>query len=82
MPLTVFDTKGIPATPRESIEAAVIAGGKHLTEPYEAWIAADPFRGGVRVLITGPHGFERTAAFAIDEEPSVITQHIREGIED
>jgi hypothetical protein len=22
-----------------------------------AWIAADPFKGGCRVLITGPHGF-------------------------
>jgi hypothetical protein len=65
-----------------SAKAAVTAGGKHLTGPYEAWIAADPFRGGVRVLITGPHGFERTAAFAIDEEPSGITQRIRESIED
>ena len=41
MPLTVFDTKGIPATRRELIEAAVEAGGKHVAAPYEAWIAAD-----------------------------------------
>lgn len=58
MPLTIFDFKGIPATRRERIEAAVEAGGKHVAESYEDWIAADAFRGGVRVLITGPLGFE------------------------
>src|ERR1035437_2158772 len=69
MPLTVFDCKGISAIRRERIEAAVAAGGKHVAQPYEGWIAADPFRGGVRVLITGPHGFERTVTLALDEAP-------------
>jgi len=69
MPLTVFDCKGIPATRRERIEAAVEAGDKHLAESYEGWIAADPLRGGVRVLITGPQGFERSVTFATDEDP-------------
>jgi hypothetical protein len=32
---------------------ALIAGGKHAIGPHEAWIAADPFRGGFKVLITG-----------------------------
>jgi hypothetical protein len=72
MPLTVFDCKEIPATRRERIEAAVETAGKSLIEPYEAWISADPFRGGVQVLITGRHGFERTVRFAIDEDPAVI----------
>jgi hypothetical protein len=48
MSLLVFDCKGIPATRRERIEAAVEAGGKHVKEQYEGWIAADPFRGGVQ----------------------------------
>lgn len=52
MPLIVLECKGIPATRRERIEGAVEAGGRHA--------AADPFRGGVRVVITGPQGFERT----------------------
>jgi hypothetical protein len=65
MPLTVFDIKGIPGHRRERIEAAVVAGGKHTKTPHEAWIAADPFNGWFRVLITGSHGFERTATFAI-----------------
>jgi len=62
MPLTVFQTKGIPGNRRERIEAAVGAGGKHVIGPHEAWIAADPFRDGFKVLITGPQGFERTLA--------------------
>ena len=77
MPLLVFDAKGIPATRRERIENAVVAAGKHLRESYEAWITADPFRGGVRVLITGPQGFERSVQFAIDEEPVEITERVR-----
>jgi hypothetical protein len=77
MPLTIYDVKGVPGTRRERIETAVVAGAKHLCDPYEGWIAADPFRGGVRLLITGAHGFQREVAFAMDEEPAVITQLIR-----
>jgi hypothetical protein len=76
MPLTVFDVKGVPGTRRERIEAAVVAGAKHLKEPYEGWIATDPFRGGVRLLITGAHGFQREVGFAMDEEPAVITERV------
>ena len=48
MPLTVFATKGVPATRRQRIETAVEAGGKHIKDPYEAWITTDPIRGGAR----------------------------------
>jgi len=82
MPLTVFDTKGIPAHRRERIEAAVLAAGKHVSQLYEAWISTDPFRGDVSVLITGPHGFERRAAFALDENPAEITRRVRVTIDD
>ena len=82
MPLTVFDSKGIPAHRRERIEAAVTAGGRHVQGLYEGWIARDPFRGDVRVTITGPHGFERRAAFSIDEDPAEITRRVRETIDD
>jgi hypothetical protein len=64
MPLTVFALKGIPGHRRERIEAAVVAGGRHASGPHEAWIAADQFNGGFRVLITGAYGFERTVSFA------------------
>lgn len=46
------------------------------------WIAADPFKVGVRVLITGPQGFERIVIFAPDEDPAVITERVRESIEE
>jgi hypothetical protein len=81
MPITVFDIKGVPGHRRERIETAVVAGGKHITAPHEAWIATDPFK-GVRVLITGPHGFERTVTFAIDDDPAVIAERVRETLED
>ena len=71
MPITVFDVKGVPGHRRERIEAAVVAGGKHVSQPYEGWTAADPFKGG-RLLITGPHGFERTGALAVDDDAAVI----------
>ena len=74
MPITVFETKGIPGNRRERIEAAVVAGGAHTRTPYEAGIMADPFRGGFKVLITGPEGFERMAVFATDEEPATIKE--------
>jgi len=82
MPLTVFDTKGIAATRRERIQAAVEAGGRHVSAPHEAWIAADPSAGGVRVLITGAHGFQRQVTFALDEVPEVITEMVRETLDD
>jgi hypothetical protein len=65
MPLIVFDCKGIPATRGERIETAVGGGGRHVKEQYEGWIAADPFRGGVRVVITDPQSFERAVLFAL-----------------
>lgn len=68
----------VPGHRRERIGAAVVAVGKHAEGPHEAWIAADPFKRGFRVLITGPHGFERTVTFAIDDDPSVISMRVRE----
>ena len=77
MPLTVFDSKGVPGHRRERIESAVVVCGKDLSAPHEAWIATDSFKGGVRVLITGPHGFKRTVTFAIDDDPAVIAELLR-----
>ena len=81
MPLTVFDIKGVPGHRRERIEAAVVAGGKQAEGPHEAWIVADPFKRGFRVLITGPQGFERTVTFAIDDDSSVIAVRVRETLD-
>ena len=82
MPLLVLDCKGILATRRERTETAVAAGGSHVKTQYEGWIATDPFRSGVRVLITGPQGFERAVLFALDEDPAVITERVRDTIDE
>jgi hypothetical protein len=82
MALTVFSLRGVPSNRRERIEAAVIAGGRHTTGPHEAWIAADPFNGGFRVLITRAHGFERTVKFALDDDPAVIAERVRATMEE
>jgi hypothetical protein len=82
MPVTVFDIKMLPGHRSERIEAAVVAGGKHTNAPYGAWIAADLFKGGFRVLITGAHGFERTVTFAIDDDSAVIAERVRETLDE
>ena len=82
MPVTVFDIKGIPGPRREHIEAAVVLAGKHVSGSYEAWIAIDTFKGGLRLLITGPHGFERTVTLGIDDDPAVIADRVREMLEE
>lgn len=55
----------------------MVAVGKHAGGPHEAWIAADPFKGGYKVLITGPHGFERTVMFPLHQDPVTITERVR-----
>jgi hypothetical protein len=82
MLVTVFDINGLPGHRRERIESAVIAGGKHTTGPREAWISADRFNSGFRVLITGSHGFERTMLFALDDDPAVIAERVRETLDE
>ena len=82
MPVTVFQSRGVPGHRRERIEAAVVTGGRHAAGPHEAWIAADPFRGGVKVLIIGPHGFDRNVTFAVDDDPAVIAEQVRKTMED
>ena len=45
------------------------------------WIAVDP-RGTVRVLMTGPDGFERSAGFGPDEDAAVISEMVRASLEE
>jgi hypothetical protein len=78
MPITVFALRGIPGNRRERTEAAVVAGGRQASGPHEAWIAADPFSDGFHVPSMGPHGFEGTVALAMDDDPAVIAEGVRE----
>jgi hypothetical protein len=81
MPLTVFDIKGPPAVASESKRPSS-RGGKHTEVPHEAWISADRFKSGFRVLITGSHGFERTVMFAPDDDPAVVAERVRETLDE
>jgi hypothetical protein len=72
----------VRVTRRERIEQAVVAGGKHLRELYEGWIATDSRRGSVRLTITGANGFDRSVVFAADEEPATITEMVRATLEE
>jgi len=40
------------------------------------------FRGGVRVVITGPQGFERAVLFGLGEDPTVIAERVSETIDE
>jgi hypothetical protein len=82
MPWPYSTARESPPPGGSASRRAVEAAGQHIAQPYEGWIAADPFQGGVRVLITGPQGFERTVTFALDEAPATITERVRETIED
>jgi len=33
-----------------------------------------------KVIITGPHGFERTAAFALDEDPALVADRMKKAL--
>jgi hypothetical protein len=59
-----------------------VAGGKNVSGPHEAFIAADPFRAGVKVLMTGAHGLERMVTFALEEDPVLIAERVRETLEE
>jgi hypothetical protein len=43
----------LPAQGQIGAEGRYRCLAKHVSAPHEAWIAADPFKGGFRVLITG-----------------------------
>ena len=82
MPLTIFSTKGLSGSRRERIETAIIAGGKHTSGPHEAWIAADPFKDGYQLRMTGQQEFERNVIFALHDDPAGITKRVRQTLED
>jgi hypothetical protein len=39
-----------------------------------------PVQGRFRLLITGPQGYERAIALAIDDAPAVIADRVREAV--
>ena len=56
--------------------------GRHARGLHEAWIAADAFKGGFRILITGPQVFERNLVFDLDNDSAEIARRVRETLEE
>ena len=80
MPITLFDVKGIPLNSASASKRSVVTGGEHVSVPHEAFISADPFGAGVKVLIT-VHGLEGTVTFTLDEDPVLIAGRAREALD-
>ena len=59
----------------------MVAGGRSVSAPHEAWVSAVP-GGRVKVLLTGPFGFQRQVIFPLAEEPGVIAELVRRTLED
>ena len=57
-----------------------LAAGTRLAR-MKRGLRAGPFKGGFRVLITGPQGFERSVIFALADDPAVIAERVRETLE-
>ena len=52
MHLTISDIRGVPG-PVARAHRGSLGGGRSAAGPHEERIAADPFKGGFRVLIAG-----------------------------
>lgn len=81
MPLAVFQMTGVPYQRRERLETALKMAGAHTAPHYIAWVAADPFSGGFKVVITGP-SFQRETRFADYDDLDVIREGVKPTIED
>jgi len=53
-----------------------------VTQDDDFGIFDPPGLAGVKVMVTGPAGFERRVMFAVDEEPATITDRVRQTLDD
>jgi hypothetical protein len=75
---SIIDIKGIPGARRDQVKAAVIAGGQHLSEGYEAWIVPARRPPAYAVRVIGPRGFYREVKFTGHETETEITESTRQ----
>jgi hypothetical protein len=75
MPITVF-ANTLPLTKRKAIEEAVVAAGRRLSSPFEAFLIADQGRAGFAIRLTGPQSFEWFGRFEglEQEDPAFIRE--------
>lgn len=77
MPPTVFETKGVPATRRQGIEA----GGSWRPAHLRAVRGSDNGR-SVQTRRADPRALSARCSFAQDEQPAEITRRVRETLDD
>jgi len=63
VPITIFDTKRIPAN---------ASGGKHVTRHPKPALPSIPLKGGVRVVLALLERFQRNLLFAPDGDTAEI----------
>jgi hypothetical protein len=71
-----------PPERRSQFAWVVVASGKHVNRPARGGNRGRRVHGGVKVLITEPHGFDRTVTFALDDDPAIIAERVRETMEE
>lgn len=75
--IVVAEVKGVPPHRRESLTAAVKAGGSSLIEPHEAWVVPARKPPAYKVRIVGPRGFYREIHFAGPETDVEVENRVR-----
>jgi hypothetical protein len=67
MPIAVF-ANTLPFAKRKEIEDAVVAAGRRLASPFEAFLLSDQGRVGFAIRLTGPQLFEWFGRFEGPEQ--------------
>ncbi len=77
MPITIFDSDSIPRNRRPELEAAVVAGGRHLQKLFEGWIVATPDRRHFAVRITSYPNIDISVVFEWNATAVEVTERVR-----
>ena len=78
--ITVVDIKGVPLDRRDTVHAAITAGGSDLSEEHEVWVVPARRPPAYAVRITGPRGFYREIKFQGRETEAQITSSVRDAV--
>jgi hypothetical protein len=82
VPITIFDSDTIPRDRRAELEAAVVAGGRHLNKLLEGWIVAASDRRKFAVRITSYMEVEISVPFDWDAPAAEVTERVRAVMDD
>lgn len=78
--ITVVEVKGVPPHRRDSLAAAIVAGGASLTELHEAWVVPSRKPPAYKVRLVGPRGFYREIHCAGPETDLEVESQVRAAV--